>query len=272
MASIPYRQIVGSSPFKFLIGPDKKEYTIHSSLVAHQSGALNALVNGGMKEAREKCAIWEEFDEETFLRFSQFAYTGNYDGAEPQKRKVEEQAPVLETAEEPNNIIASPLPSPVFDLSNISLPSPVFDLSKKDLLWNKFSNLYPGSEVKVAVHVNESDEDYTDVFISHAQMYVFADYHGIVVLQNLALRKLRQALMQYTLDEKGSRDIIQLVNYCFSNTADKEGQCDPLRTLVCTYTACKVEDLWKNDEFQELMDTLNEFPRALLTELLHRVD
>lgn len=221
-----------------------------------------------MKEAREQCAIWEEFDEETFLRFSQFAYTGSYDGAEPQKRKAEEQALIPENTDD--DIVPPLIKRRV--RKHVSPPSPVFIVSKKDLLWNTFSSLYPGPEVKVAVHVNGPDEDYTDVFLSHAQMYVFADYHGIVVLQNLALGKLRQALMGYTLYEQGSPDIIQLVEYCFRNTVDKGGQRDPLRTLVCTYTACKVEDLWKNDEFQELMDTLNEFPRALLTELLHRVD
>lgn len=90
-------------------------------------------------------------------------------------------------------------------------------------------------------------------------------------LQNLAFNKLRQALVQYVLYEEGYNDIVQLVKYCFSNTVDKGGERDPLRTLVCIYVACKVEDLWKNEDFQELIDTLSEFSTALFEELLYRL-
>lgn len=70
MINADQSSIVGSSHFKFLVGPDKKEYTIYSALVAAQSEALNVLVNGTMKEAIEQCAIWQELEEEMFLRFS----------------------------------------------------------------------------------------------------------------------------------------------------------------------------------------------------------
>ena len=262
--------IVGSSHFKFLVGPDRKEFTIHSALVADQSEALNVLVNGGMKEAIEHCAIWQELDEETFLRFCQFAYTGSYDGAEPQKRKAEEHAPVPDTVGKSDNKITN-LSIKQRGNKHISPPPPLFGVTKKDLLWNKFCSLHPGPQVKVTTSGNAPDDDYTEVFLSHAQMYVFADCYGIVALENLALYKLRQALMRYTLYREGFHDIFQLVKYCFSSTVDKGGQRDPLRTLVCIYVACKVEDLWKNDDFGELMDTLSEFPRALFREVLYRL-
>ncbi len=71
-----------SSPFKFVVGPDEREFTIHSALVAAQSPSLDALVNGHMKEASEQCVKWDETDEHTFVCFSQFAYTGDYSGTE----------------------------------------------------------------------------------------------------------------------------------------------------------------------------------------------
>lgn len=43
---------IPSGQFKFLVGPQKKEFTIHASLVTAQSKALNALFNGDMKEAQ----------------------------------------------------------------------------------------------------------------------------------------------------------------------------------------------------------------------------
>jgi hypothetical protein len=103
-------------------------------------------------------------------------------------------------------------------------------------------------------------------------MYIFADYHGISGLRHLALRKLREELERFTLYKEGSRDIVQLLDYSFRNTINKGGQRDPLRTLVCIYAACKLEDLWEDDEFRKLVDTLDEFPSSLLSELLHRMD
>lgn len=68
--------IVSSLLFTFVVGLNDKELTIHSALVANQYRKLNALVNGTMKEAQERRVIWSSTDEETFLRFSQYAYTG----------------------------------------------------------------------------------------------------------------------------------------------------------------------------------------------------
>ncbi|PON23731.1 hypothetical protein TGAM01_v207378 [Trichoderma gamsii] len=93
MASMPYKDITSSPPITFVVGPDQKEHTIHSALVARQSAALNALVNGGMKESIERHVVWNDVDEEVFTRFSQFVYTGDYDEAMPSKREIEAVTP-----------------------------------------------------------------------------------------------------------------------------------------------------------------------------------
>lgn len=46
--------------------------------MAEQSPALRALVSGFMEEAQIGTAIWEKVDEETFSRFAEFVYTGDY--------------------------------------------------------------------------------------------------------------------------------------------------------------------------------------------------
>jgi hypothetical protein len=75
--------VVTSPHFTFLAVPDKRIFTVHSALVAHDSNPLNVLVNGSMLEAKERCATLQETDEATFVRFSQYAYTGDYDAADP---------------------------------------------------------------------------------------------------------------------------------------------------------------------------------------------
>lgn len=265
--------IFNSHPFKFLVGPGRKEFTMHSALVSHQSKALDTLVNGGMKEAIEKCVVWDETDEETFIRFCQFAYTGSYDGADPEKRKTADLTTILERASESEADIVH-FPTRHKAKRHVAPLSPDSFTNKKEFLWYTFTSLHPDPdpEVKSQARHIEPEDDCTDVFLSHARIYVFADYHGIDGLQTLALRNLRRALTQFTLCEEGSWDVIKLVEYCFKNTWDKEEQPDPLRTLVSTYTACKFEELWMNHRFRDLMDSLSEFPKCLLTEILHRLD
>jgi len=52
-------------------------------LVAQQSTALAALVQGDMTEAKERCVFIEDVETATFTRFAEFAYTGNYSVPEP---------------------------------------------------------------------------------------------------------------------------------------------------------------------------------------------
>ncbi|EXJ88778.1 hypothetical protein A1O3_01842 [Capronia epimyces CBS 606.96] len=75
---IPHRDFAHSHPFQFLVGPEKRSIYIHSGLVQQHSQTLDTLVRGGMVEANEQCATLEDIDEETFIRFVEFAYTGDY--------------------------------------------------------------------------------------------------------------------------------------------------------------------------------------------------
>ena len=68
-----------SKQFVFVIGNETKtEYTVHRDLIAKQSKALNSLVNGEMQETLDGRATFEDLDDNTFVRFCQFAYTGDY--------------------------------------------------------------------------------------------------------------------------------------------------------------------------------------------------
>ncbi|KAF3023695.1 hypothetical protein E8E14_013821 [Neopestalotiopsis sp. 37M] len=48
--------LLNSKPFRFIVGPEKKEFMMHSTIVANMSKPFDALVNGSMKEAREGVA------------------------------------------------------------------------------------------------------------------------------------------------------------------------------------------------------------------------
>ncbi|KAL7924860.1 hypothetical protein ACQKWADRAFT_286178 [Trichoderma austrokoningii] len=78
MNKIPAEAIASSVPFRFMVGPNRREFTIHSALLSHQSPVLDKLVNGSFSEAADKCVTWDSVDEDTFIRFWQYAYTGKY--------------------------------------------------------------------------------------------------------------------------------------------------------------------------------------------------
>ncbi|KAH6996435.1 hypothetical protein BKA56DRAFT_156314 [Ilyonectria sp. MPI-CAGE-AT-0026] len=79
-----FEQSLASKPFLFVIGEEGKEFHVHKELIGQLSPALNALVNGQMKEAREGRVEWPDLDTDTFVRFAKYAYSGDYTEAEPE--------------------------------------------------------------------------------------------------------------------------------------------------------------------------------------------
>jgi hypothetical protein len=49
----------------------------------HHAKSLGVLVNRNMTDAKERCALPQDVDRRTFVRFSQYAYTGDYVAANP---------------------------------------------------------------------------------------------------------------------------------------------------------------------------------------------
>ncbi|KFZ24547.1 hypothetical protein V502_00963 [Pseudogymnoascus sp. VKM F-4520 (FW-2644)] len=68
-----------SPQFTFGIGENNVKITVHAAAIAKQSQALDALINGPMKEAQTRIARLEDVHEDTFVRVCQFAYTGDYE-------------------------------------------------------------------------------------------------------------------------------------------------------------------------------------------------
>lgn len=57
---------------------------VHSGMVAHHSAVLQKLVDGDMAEATSRVATLVDVDPDTFARFSQWGYTGDYTAVHPE--------------------------------------------------------------------------------------------------------------------------------------------------------------------------------------------
>ncbi|KAE8322350.1 hypothetical protein BDV39DRAFT_218654 [Aspergillus sergii] len=73
-----FGQFISSPLFTFSVGPDKKDFIVHSGPLADLAPALHTLVNGEMIEAKLRRVEWPDVDEDTFVRLTEYAYLRDY--------------------------------------------------------------------------------------------------------------------------------------------------------------------------------------------------
>ncbi|RGP62434.1 btb/poz fold protein [Fusarium sporotrichioides] len=301
MERMSKKVIATSKPFKFLVGPDQTEYTIHSALVAHQSSVLSAMVNGSFRESSEYCVKWGNIEEIVFDSFWQFVYTGDYDNPEPfpptavtleeeePKPDDSKQPPALPVLHEPSEdepieeaAIEEPIAvaeEPTTELEALpealpdDIPSPPAkkEMKKKSAvvretsLWVDFlfSWDYPSELLDFDVTLR----DFANPLVHHAKVYTLADRYAVTRLMTISHKKLDRSLTDHHISKEANSDVVELVRYTFEELVP-----DRLRDLVVHYIACVVEHLWKLEEFQELVGTHSFLSKALLGTMLLRLD
>ncbi|MDI1492548.1 MAG: hypothetical protein OHK93_003762 [Ramalina farinacea] len=155
--------------------------------------------------------------------------------------------------------------------STSSTQRPLF-VSAKDQLKEAFIRRQP-KVLRSVIEIpptrgNWLRENHTDVLLSHAQLYVFADEQDIQPLKTLALESLHVALSLFFLYPGRTKDIVSLLRYSYDNTADFEGHRDELRDLLTEYMGLEMEILVKDKGLRDLMtkddDGIGQEERAAL--------
>ncbi|PTB63665.1 hypothetical protein BBK36DRAFT_1125998, partial [Trichoderma citrinoviride] len=260
-----------SEPITFLIGPEKKRFTMHKIAVATLSKSLDQLVNGPMKEAQNRCVCWEDTDEKTFIRFGEWAYTGGYkaEGSEilldSSQIATSDQDPSPVTKQEP---IAKSLAT-LFQMIDpaqhcgraVGSYPPVQSMVAQFVTNAEY--IFPTPVRRLSRTNKESCEVYTQVFLCHAKLYVLADKYDIPELRKLSLHNLHETLIHFTLYHDRIGDIISLVRYSFENTVEH----DKLRSLLIQYCACYTKEITKGKDLQELITECPDFAYGMLKEL-----
>ncbi|PNP53799.1 hypothetical protein THARTR1_05923 [Trichoderma harzianum] len=270
--------IASSVPFRFLVGPNEREFTIHSALFTCQSPVLERLANGSFTEAAEKCVKWTSVDEDTFIRFWQYTYMGNYTAAPPVTVAIESESEAAPERSPRRQIQPPPPPKPhprqqpvpaLFDARRPPARKVTPEELKRQALWTAFLKLHssdpdstfdnPGYVRFPGATTNPANEDYTDTFLSHVRLFIFAECYGITALMAHSLNELHWTLEKFTLHDERVNDVVALVDYCYENLAP-----ELLRNLVTLYAACKIDKLWKSEQFCALVETHSELSMALL--------
>ncbi|KAL9038442.1 MAG: hypothetical protein Q9214_005278 [Letrouitia sp. 1 TL-2023] len=130
--------------------------------------------------------------------------------------------------------------------------------SRKDLRQAFISRSYKALRSVVPIppaRKNENEnEDYADVFLAHARLYVFANIFLIYDLKRLALENLHETLKNFELYFCRTGDIISLIRYVYGNTEiPDDGKEEPLRALLAEYISIEIDNLTKDLAFRDLM-------------------
>ena len=253
---------------------DDNPYYIHAKLVSSHSVPLDRMINGQMVEAQEGFAVLEEVDKGTFERFIEWAYNGYYTAADFELKATSPASPDSSSKEqcETTEWIQDPPPA---------IPSPKevepFTEERTDWGWGDLKKSKKGKKAKTGHELKASfirreyavrreiislpptranrgaNEDYTEVFLSHARLYVFADKYDILPLKTLALEELHNTLAIYTLYPVRTGDVIALLRYVYANSVESARGGDELRKMLRDYVGYEMKTLMKDGDFNDLM-------------------
>ena len=233
------------------------------------------MINGHLIEAQQGFAVLKEVDKGTFTRFAQWAYKGYYSAAEHED-KPDKESTRDEEGRDAEEMFASGLAyidwTPSTDSSfsdqdnqfrkkqasdDAAVSAPLMQSTRRGLkeafISRKFTIRQNSISIPPPRANRNSTEDYTSVFLSHARLYVFADYYDIQPLKFLALEELQLTLASYTLYPERTGDIIALVRYSYANTCEPMAGVEDLRTMLIAYMSYEVDTLMKDTAFKDLM-------------------
>lgn len=191
------------------------EFQVHEQANAQLSAPLHTLTTGELSEAQDARTAWKEVSKDTFERFVQFAYSGDY--SIPDTMEWDEAAELQEGGAD--TLRHTPLGSPAAlendvetDMARGWETSEVVSPRKKkgkasvgihpkrtaevevDFPSMRFSLAaprHPSCKLSEDFHTNRS---YSRVFLSHASLFVLGDYWMVGGLKALAINKLHRTL------------------------------------------------------------------------------
>jgi hypothetical protein len=239
--------------------------------------------------------MWGDVKKETFERFVQFAYTGDYSIPEPIPRV--ENAVSIDSRSRDSSIKSVELNGNEKITGAITPPLQrrslldAWDLSKskKDKKKKKgiehslpITNIPPPTDgfhmlsYPLRASRNPYTEDceppadferslsYSNVFLGHAALYVLGDFWLIDSLKALALFKLHKTLLVFELDGTNVEDILDLARYAYLDEGKGSGEgIGELKNLVCQYMASAAVALTVDESFMDLLRGGGQFVKDL---------
>ncbi|KAG6024090.1 hypothetical protein E4U40_003585 [Claviceps sp. LM458 group G5] len=263
--------IFASQPCVFVVGEDKREFLLHSDLVKRESEALGEIIATSFAEGRKGYVVLRDDGVETFSAFAQFIYTGYYhlsfDMSAPDSAKESHDKGVhgnnAARFRRPHNglwrrFIQRNHHEDHEDLTDSYLLAP-YGASRSEI--NDLDVPY--------LNVDHMDKDYSELFISHARIFVFAQYYDVEALMDLSTQRLHEALCGFSLSIERIHDILALIRYCYEQPGLKR-----LKKMVAMYSAAVVNSQIQEvvvEDFEDLLKERGDFAADMAWFLACRV-
>ena len=230
------------------------------------------MINGHLSEAHQGFAVLEDVDKDTFVRFLRWVYTKDYPDKEHTVVKDE-------VAAEQASQNGPPLDFNDDDWAvwgNSKKKKKKKGETEKASLKETFvRRQYDWDDVPLGPVPTRSnkgpEEDYSEVFLCHARIYVFAEKYDIQHLKVLALRKLQQVLAIFTLYQERVGDVLSLLQYVYANTTESKTGVEDVRTMLAHYIGCEMETLMKDGQIKDLLSEHDEMLNDFLTMFAQRI-
>ncbi|KAI9673843.1 MAG: hypothetical protein M1829_003961 [Trizodia sp. TS-e1964] len=238
---------------------------------------------------------------DTFIRFGEWMHRGDYMAA-PTIRTAKANDPDITTPERPragaacngkrgHSVVGDGLSanSPLviseqsetgrkrrrFDAEPSATQTVTQEALRNSRLWKDFENFDPQLgkfprrifvRVKNFAANTNPWSDYTNHFLSHAELCVFAIEWEVPALFIFALEKLHRSLISFMVHRERVGDIIKLVDYVYQKTESK-GQGGCLRSMVSRYMLARSKDFLLTEEYMGLLDRGGDLVKDLLKDL-----
>ncbi|KAG6075812.1 hypothetical protein E4U15_005433 [Claviceps sp. LM218 group G6] len=82
----------------------------------------------------------------------------------------------------------------------------------------------------------DMEQNYSELFISQAKIFVFAEYYGVETLMNMSMGRLHKLLCRVRLSRERIEDVLALIRYCY----DRPG-IEKLKEMVAAYSAAIID-------------------------------
>jgi hypothetical protein len=285
---------------------DGARFRLHRSLVARVSEPLESLMEGGMQETQQGSGPMSDIDKETFARFAEFIYSGDYNPAPPVQPPEapchgNDEAGMEEQVAASSAINELPQPSVYqgsdaddyyggmgrgykkkswkrkksygYDLFSELGPKPLSASTTPQKLPGPTKDVvteHPFPTSSMFLPPSDSNLDHLPIFMSHAKLYVFADRWIVTDLQRLAARRLDEALSMFEYSSTSPTDIATLIKYAYDHTPPRKDKPDILRRMVTVLAANNIHALRQSTHFGELQCEGGDFPKDLMEQVCAR--
>ena len=177
--------------------------------------------------------------------------------------------------------ILLPTPKPTQGTKKLKKSSTAFggwseESSKKEALKSDFLELMYGTpddrrSVWVPRANTKPSEDYTDTFLSHARLYVFAEMFDIQPLKGLVLRRLHQTLASFTVWPDCVGDVVELLTFIYGNTLPAHNGEEPMRIMLSQYVGFEMDKMLKAVAFRDLLQQNQDFLNDFCAQVIKRI-